>query len=103
MSSLNMEVTVTSRKERNFNLSRLCLEKSFNTDNFKTFVDNFRFGSAFLSVEKAALLRQSAKLLRLQGDVELSVRILSGIAVKVVSSTHLHNTNNEELLQLSAR
>ena len=60
-----------SLKFRNFNLSRLCLEKSFQAadNNFKTYVKNFRFESTFLSVDKAALLRQSAKLLRLQGPI----------------------------------
>ena len=103
MTSLNMELAITARKERNVNLSRMCLEKSFNTDNFKSYVEKFRFGSTCLSVDKAALLRQSAKLLRLQGDVEMPVRILCGIAVNVVSTMNFHNQSNNELLELSSR
>jgi len=70
-----MELVVTARKEKNYNLSRVCLEKAFGTDNFKNYVEKFRFGSTCLSVDKASCLRQSAKLLRLQVRNYLPLKI----------------------------
>jgi hypothetical protein len=61
-----MELAVAARKEKNLNLSRVCLEKAFNADKFRGYVEKFRFGSSWLSVDRAAGLRQAAKLLRLQ-------------------------------------
>lgn len=103
LNSLHMELAVTARKEKNYNLSRLCLEKAFGAEKFRNYVEKFRFGSTCLSVDKASCLRQSAKLLRVQGDGELGVRILCGIAINVVTSMNFHNQNNFELLELSSR
>ncbi len=103
LNSLHMELAVTARKEKNYNLSRLCLEKAFGAEKFRSYVEKFRFGSTCLSVDKASCLRQSAKLLRVQGDGELGVRILCGIAINVVTSMNFHNQNNFELLELSSR
>ena len=117
LGSLNLEIAVVARKEKNYRTAENYLRKTLlgpNTNlSLKEYMKQLSLSTSLLSVERACSLRQAAKLIHVIGDADagsLSVQTLSGIATsiyKTYSFQYQHDqetdTSMGELLEISSR
>ena len=115
LNGLNLEIAAIARKERNYRLAATYLRKTLllgiNSDlTLRDYMKQLDFSASLLSIERAASLRQAAKLVHVLGDGGvLSVQTLSGIATSIYATTYnfrgQHDTtaSMREMLQISSR
>lgn len=117
LNSLNLEIAVVARKERNYKTAGSYLRKmlvGLNMDlSLKDYMQQLDLSSSLLSVERASSLRQAAKLIHVLGDGDagvLSVQTLSGIATSIYNTYSFQYQQGQgmessmtELLEISSR
>ena len=117
LNSLNLEIAIVARKERNYKTSGSYLRKLLigpNTElTLKDYMKQLDLSNSLLSVERASSLRQAAKLVHVLGDGDaglLSVQTLCGIATSIFSTYSYQyqqgqgtDSSMTELLEISSR
>jgi PI-3-kinase-related kinase SMG-1 len=117
LNALNLEISKTARKEENLNLSYDYLYKaliggyhSAGTARHQIggYVQSLDFSSLILTADRAACIRQYAKLSYLSGEKENAVRAMCGIvnsvgALLFTSDSSAANAATAELFEVSSR
>ena len=117
LNSLNLEIAIVARKERNFRMASSYLRKLLIGSNpeitLKDYMKQLDLTSSLLSVERASSLRQAAKLIHVLGDGDaglLSVQTLCGIATSIHTTYSYQyqqgqgtDSSMTELLEISSR
>lgn len=103
LKSLNLEIGIQARKERNFKLATDRLEQNLECSNLISYISSINFNNLnmFLSTDKANCLRQSAKLayvLNIENNKMTAVQVLCGIG-----AIGLRSPENLDLSEIAAR